>query len=156
MESHRRNSLRLREYDYSQPGEYFVTICTADRRCVLGDVVEGKVELSKVGEIVASCWQEIPRHFLNTKVGTFRIMPNHMHGIIQINENPVGVEYIQPLQRNARRYQHVIPNSLESIVRSFKAAVTRESHRKKMSELPLWQHSFYDHIIRNEVDHFFI
>ena len=92
----RRNSLRLKGYDYSQPGEYFATICTKHRACILGKVRDGKMRLSEIGVIVDSCWQQIPEHFLNTRVGVFQVMPNHVHGIIEIKKKPVGARHVYP------------------------------------------------------------
>jgi REP element-mobilizing transposase RayT len=174
MKSHNRKSIRLKGFDYSQPAEYFVTICTKDRACILGEIVDGGIRLSETGMIAETCWREIPEHFENTIVDVFQLMPNHVHGIIEIREQfwstpthtqPVGVEYIQPLQNHhggpsrpkQHRYQHVIPKSLGSIIRSFKAAVTREIGRGKEHRLAtIWQRDFYDHIIRGDVDHFFV
>lgn len=95
METRRRNSLRLKGYDYSEVGECFVTICTADRTCILGEVVTGEMRLSGTGKIVESCWRKIPDHFPNTKLGAFQIMPNHVHGIIIIKDRPVGAQHAQ-------------------------------------------------------------
>jgi len=93
----RRNSLRLKSCDYSQAGEYFITICTAHRRCILGEVVNGKIRVSEIGKIVDECWREIPEHFPSVKVGAFQIMPNHVHGIITIKDHPVGAEDVNQI-----------------------------------------------------------
>jgi len=142
---HNRKSTRLKEYDYSQPGEYFITICMYDKKYVFGEVIEERTTLSPAGEIAKKCWEEIPRHFHNVELDECVIMPNHIHGIIILNET-VGVEYIQPLQN---KYQRVIPKSLGSIVRSYKAAVTRECCKNNYSYLQ-WQSLFYDRIIRSD------
>ena len=167
MEIPRRKSMRLRGYDYSQPGGYFVTICTRNRVCTFGEIRDGHMSLSPTGELVRRCWEAIPSHFGNTSVDLFQVMPNHLHGIVKIREHDdiVGVECIQPLretrgggQRTRRnRYQHIIPGSLGSIIRSFKAAVTREVRRILTRRRDrIWQRSFYDHVVRSDIDHFFI
>ena len=80
----RRRSIRLKGYDYSQPGAYFVTICTHERRCLFGDVVDGEMRLNELGKIARQCWLAIPEHFPHARLDEFVIMPNHVHGIIWI------------------------------------------------------------------------
>lgn len=102
----RKNSLRLSDYDYSQSGGYFVTICTNKKVQILSDIVDGEVMLSKIGEIVNDCWLAIPNHFENVELGHFVIMPNHIHGILLLydiledstdnQESSVGARYISP------------------------------------------------------------
>jgi REP element-mobilizing transposase RayT len=144
---HQRKSIRLKEYDYSQPGEYFVTICTKNKECLLGEIVDEEVLLSPIGKIAKQCWEEIPEHFDNIELDIFVIMPNHLHGTIIINPS-VGVEYIQPLQKT---FQHVIPKSLGSIIRTYKAAVTRE-YCKYGYHGSCWQRNFFEHVIRSDKD----
>jgi putative transposase len=86
-----RKLMRLKDYNYSQSGYYFVTICTKDRREYFGSVEEGRVNLSKYGEVVNKCWYELFQHYLGCSLDSFVIMQNHVHGIIVIdNENMVG------------------------------------------------------------------
>ncbi|HET6273893.1 MAG TPA: transposase [Bacteroidota bacterium] len=157
MGTRRRNSLRLSGYDYSRPGGYFVTICTAGRRCILGKVVDGKVELSHVGKIVESCWRQISDHFPGIRVSVFQIMPNHVHGIIEIKEDARrGVQLNAP---TGNRFSKISPKkgTLGVIVRTFKAAVLTGLRKAgKSTGDSIWQRSFYDHIIRDDVDHFFV
>ena len=79
---HRRRSIRLRGYDYSLPGYYFVTPCARDRACLFGRVVNEVMIPNECGEMVAACWNEIPEHFPHAALDEFQIMPNHAHGII--------------------------------------------------------------------------
>ena len=72
--------------DYSQPGAYFVTICTFQKQSIFGTVENGRVRLSPIGEIARGCWVDIPHHFPGVDVSTFVVMPNHMHGILAIEE----------------------------------------------------------------------
>ena len=81
-----RRSIRLKGYDYSQPGAYFITMVTQDKNNLFGKIVTGEVILNDIGKIVEQCWLEIPNHFHNTRLDTFIIMPNHVHGIIWIEE----------------------------------------------------------------------
>ena len=83
---HHRRSIRLKGYDYAQPGAYFVTICVRERRCLLGQVKGGRVVLSDVGGIAHGFWSHVPMHFLNVSVDTFIVMPNHVHVIIVIHD----------------------------------------------------------------------
>ncbi len=142
-----------------------MTICVQGRRCLFGEIKNGKGELSVIGQIASDCWLEIPEHFNNAQLEDFVVMPNHLHGIVVLEKR---VEYIQPLQRQNKRivgvqyiepsdgkgtardkYQHVTPKSIGSIVRSFKAAVTRRC-REKSLEGKIWQRNYYEHIIRSQ------
>ena len=80
----RRRNLRLPEFDYSQPGAYFVTIVTQDRKTLFGQIVDGEMVLNDIGKMVEEVWIAIPKHFPNVELGEFVIMPNHIHGIISI------------------------------------------------------------------------
>lgn len=83
----RRNSMRLKDYDYSQPGVYFITICTADRKCMLGQVSDGQTVPNEYGRIVTECWGQLQARFRGTSVDCFIAMPNHVHGLIAITED---------------------------------------------------------------------
>ncbi len=117
-----RRVIRLKEYDYSQSGEYFVTVCTHGHECTLGKIINGQMRLNEIENIVEKCWKVFPCHFKNVELDKFVIMPNHLHGILILNES-VGVQNFAPLQNT---YQHIIPKSLGSIIHSYKAAVTQE------------------------------
>ena len=77
-----RRSIRLRGYDYSQAGAYFVTICVQDRACVFGNVVDGRMCLSAAGLMVRRVWDELPRFYAGVGIDAFVVMPNHVHGIV--------------------------------------------------------------------------
>ncbi len=162
---HHRRSIRLRGYDYASAGMYFVTICVQDRACQLGHIVDGKVALSEFGEIVDRRWQAIPEHFPDVTLDAYIVMPNHIHGIVVIgrseaSEGPaadmtstagVGAQHAAPLPRIAENWagRRVTPGSLGAIVRSFKAAVTREVNAA--CETPgtlFWQRNYWEHIVR--------
>ena len=87
-------SARLENYDYSQNGLYFVTICTQDRECFFGGVKNGEMILSEIGKIANQFWQEIPAHFSFVNLDEFVVMPNHVHGVLEIWKNPVETQFI--------------------------------------------------------------
>src|SRR5688572_22638458 len=113
---HDRHSIRLDGFDYARRGAYFVTICTADRQCLFGDIAAGELILNKWGQIVASCWSEIPRYYPHVRVDEFVVMPNHMHGVLMFDDARAG--HARPLQ------------PLGTVLGSFKAAVTRAINSK--------------------------
>ncbi len=82
---HSHRSIRLKEYDYSQAGAYFVTICAQDRECFFGDVVAGDIRLNDAGQMVWDVWHKIPEHFPHADIDEFVVMPNHFHGIIVLS-----------------------------------------------------------------------
>lgn len=83
---HHRRSIRLKGYDYSQAGLYFITICCQDRICRFGHIENGEMILNAYGKIVYDEWAKLPERFPNFEMDVFQIMPNHMHGIILLNE----------------------------------------------------------------------
>ena len=89
-EKHRRRSIRLPNYDYSGAGLYFVTICTCNRICLLGEIVKGEMRLNGSGRAVRAKWENIPRNFPDVEMDAFVVMPNHLHGIIVITGDPLG------------------------------------------------------------------
>ena len=99
---HHRRSIRLKGYDYTQPGAYFVTTCTHNREPLFGRVVDGEMVLNALGEIVWACWREIPIHFPHVELDAFVVMPNHVHGIIWIVDD-VGATHAQNVGRRMRR-----------------------------------------------------
>jgi len=87
---HHRRSIRLEEYDYRQAGLYFVTICTQDRLCLFGEVVDGEMVLNEAGRMIRRIWDELPQHYPGVETDAVQIMPNHVHGIIILTTAPVG------------------------------------------------------------------
>ena len=165
--TYRIESTRLHYWDYSNPGMYFVTICTQNFVEWFGVVNNEKMDLNKMGEIANSCWTKIPNHFPNVELDEYIIMSNHIHGIIGINDISRDADhnesnYKMKSRTNSRRDVACNvstsnrmskispkPNSLSVIIRSFKSAVTkliRKSHNPNFA----WQPRFYDHVIRNE------
>ena len=92
---HHRRSVRLQGYDYSQAGLYFITICCHNRECLFGDITEGEMVLNDAGKIAVECWMEIPKHFPNAVLHEHIIMPNHIHGVIElVDDNNIGTENV--------------------------------------------------------------
>ncbi len=106
---HHRRSIRLNGYDYAQTGYYFVTICTQNRRPFFGTIVHARMALNDAGRIAAECWRQIPAHFPNAVIDEWVIMPDHVHGIIQIvgannhSPNPLVANNHSPLSPDVRR-----------------------------------------------------
>mgnify|MGYP001114696632 CR=1 FL=1 len=126
-------------------GAYFVTICCHNRECLFGEIADDGIKLNLIGEISKKYWLRINEHYKNTNLDNFIIMPNHIHGIIIIN-NIVGVQYIEPLHNE---YQHIIPKSIGSIIRTYKSTVSRWCNKNGYNNFK-WQRNYYEHIIRNE------
>jgi putative transposase len=150
---HRRRSVRVPGYDYSQPGAYFVTICVRDRECLLGDVVEERVVLNDVGRIVHDSWNRIPHHFPHVVTDAFIAMPNHLHGILIIVDH-VGATHASPLQLDeTNRRCGPKSGSLGAIVGSFKSAAARRINRfRDTAGVPFWQRGYYERILRDDAE----
>ena len=140
---------RMANFDYSTPGYYFVTICTKGMLEYFGRVQNAKMELNDTGQIVQECWLDLPNHYHNCKLHTFIIMPNHIHGIIEIVGN--GFKPFQNEQpTNKRNGLKPFPTyGLSEIVRGFKTFSSKYINQKSKHKFT-WQKSFYDHIIRND------
>ena len=169
-------SARLQNWDYRWNAAYFVTICTHDKEHFFGEIVDGKMALSHQGVVADVFWNEIKNHAVDITLGEYVVMPNHVHGIM-ILENNLVIETIatvettpivetthalssQPNQQKEKlpsrtigqqRFQNQGKNSLSSIVGSYKSAVTKHANRM---QLPFkWQTRFHDHIIRTADDY---
>ncbi|MBI1925795.1 transposase [Candidatus Poribacteria bacterium] len=135
-----RRSIRLKNYDYTQSGYYFLTICVHQRECLFGEIVEGNMITNDVGEIVQQTWDHLPNRFPTVAVDSFVVMPNHVHGIIIIKSNAdrgVGAA--------------LAPPALGDIVRAFKSISAVQGNRiLGRSGRPLWQRNYYERVIRND------
>jgi REP element-mobilizing transposase RayT len=126
----KRWKLRLPDFDYRQPGSYFVTICTHDRQCVLGDVVGEQMCLSSSGEIIRTLWQSLPERHEGVSLDEFVVMPNHLHAIVELAESDA---------------------SLPLIIGAFKSVSTKAVNAAYAAPgRRLWQRSFHEHVIRDE------
>lgn len=152
---YRIESTRLYGYDYGQNGAYFITICTKNRIHYFGKVSNGEIQLSAIGKFAFECWEAIPQHFPFVELGEFVVMPDHVHGIIIINNIIKGEFQIPFNEINQPFYQSTYKNkfgpqskNIASIIRGFKMGVTK-SVRQINPEFK-WQDRFHDHIIRDE------
>jgi REP element-mobilizing transposase RayT len=147
---HHRRSIRLKGYDYSQAGAYFITLCTQDRACLFGRVVNGEMRLNDAGRMVLAEWHRLPERFPHLVLDAFVVMPNHVHGILVITDpaSTVGA--------TTRVAPTRVAPTVGNIIGAFKSRVTVEYIRGvKTSGWPpfrgrLWQRNYYEHIIRNE------
>jgi putative transposase len=147
---HHRRSIRLAGYDYTQPGTYFITICTHERRPVLCEIHSGTVSFTKIGQSVARCWLALPRHFENITLDSWVLMPDHMHGIIII-ENIGAPTVAEPaLLMPSHRPNGTRSGSLNAIVQNFKSISTRKVNRLNHTRgAQLWQRDYYERILRD-------
>ncbi len=149
MRLHQRKIIRLKEYDYSQSGEYFVTICTHHHECMLGEIAGEIIRLNEYGNIVEECWRNIPNHFENVTLDAFVVMPNHIHGIIVLNES-VGAIHESPLHMTQRQRRIM---TIPKIIGRFKMLTAKEINLMKNTPgYPVWQRNYYDRITRNDTE----
>ncbi|SEG28439.1 REP element-mobilizing transposase RayT [Halpernia humi] len=155
---YRISSVRLQSWDYSANGAYFLTICTANRENYFGKVVNGEMILNDLGLIAQNIWLEIPVQFPFVELGNFVIMPNHIHGILIINNKPVETRFIAcQIESEEKVIQKkggitgiknpMLHQNISTIIRWYKGRCTFEIN--KISSGFKWQPRFYDHIIRN-------
>lgn len=167
---HHRRSIRLKGFDYSSAGAYYVTIVTRHRECLFGDVTNGKIRLSKVGKIVEWEWLELPKRLSFVTLGAHMVMPNHFHGILFIHENVratrhgqinshTGSEPLQALTTNGIDGSPLPlprgpkPASLGAIIAQFKSRATKRIWKiPEYTETPVWQRNYYEHVIRDDKD----
>ncbi len=146
-----RRSIRLQRYDYSCAGAYFVTICTQNRECLFGEMVDGAMRLNAAGKVVEQCWQEIPTHFPHVELDEFVVMPNHVHGILAIGD--FGVAAGEPANDYSplRKGPAGTARTIGSMVRGFKIGVTKWM-RQTHTIHEVWQRNYWEHIIRDEAE----
>lgn len=176
---HHRRSVRLKEYNYSEPGAYFVTLCAFQRECLFGDTVDSEMLINPFGEIVRDCWQRIPNHFPNVDMDEFIVMPNHFHAILWItqsvgakqvspaspafesdsrsafggdsNQGEADVAFASPLRESFSLPLGTFPGSLGAILQNFKSVSTRKINKlRNNSGCPVWQRNYYERVIRVE------
>jgi len=157
-----RLSIRLKNYDYSQQGLYFITICTQNRKCIFGEIIDGKMVLNEFGLIINKNWKKLINRF-HVQLDEYVTMPNHFHGIIGIKQrNPVGVSFMKPSSSfmkpeikmaisKSNHHMGLINQTptLGLIIRYFKSKCTYEIHQNKFI-YDVFQRNYYEHIIRNE------
>lgn len=152
-----RQSMRLKGYDYSQAGAYFITLCTQNRECLFGEINNGNIVLTDAGKMIQMVWNGIPQHYCGFCVHENIVMPNHFHGIIEIvGAGPCACpDNINGQKLKNGQPQGVAP-TLSDIMNRFKTMTTKKYSDgvKQSGWMPysskLWQRNYYEHIIRNE------
>jgi REP element-mobilizing transposase RayT len=162
---HRRRSIRLKDYDYSQSSLYFITICSQDRRCLFGEIADGAMILNDAGQMIHDHWSTLPNRFNSIELHEFIVMPNHFHGIVKlVSEQTVGAPLVGALVERHQIGQpqgiaptvHEINPTIGDVIGAFKSLTTNENIAgvKQKSWPPfnkkLWQRNYYEHIIRSE------
>jgi putative transposase len=166
---HRRRSIRLKGYDYSRNGAYFITLCTQDRRCFLGRVVDGEMRLNDAGIMAFQWYRELENKFSDIKCDTFVCMPNHVHFVVvNVSDNAIGGGHTGPQKQGghtgprkqgehtgSRKQGEHTGSPLRRVVQWFKTMSTNEYIRgvKQCGWPPfpgkLWQRNYWEHVIRN-------
>jgi putative transposase len=130
-----RQSIRLNGYDYSTSGAYFITICTHEREHLFGDIANEKMEFNTFGDIARSHWQQLSQHHPHIIMDESILMPNHLHGILILESS---IDY---------------KKSISEIIRCFKTFSAKAINKERgLRGIPVWQRSYYDRIIRNELE----
>ena len=169
---HHRRSIRLKGYDYSQAGLYFITICVQDRKCLFGEIVDSEMILNEFGMIAHQQWEKLPERFTNMLLDVFQIMPNHMHGIIMLPDtvgatlavapddthtenDAVGPDDsvaigagASPAPTNTKTIGDIV-GAYKSLVANDCLKIFKQNHPGKMMG-KLWQRNYWEHIIRDE------
>jgi len=143
QKKYHRKSTRLKGWDYSQPGAYFVTVCTRNRECLFGEIRNDEMELNGLGEIILERWSRIPRHFKNIELDAFQIMPNHIHGTFFIIEQTVGAKHSE--RDNPIGLQNINRNA--SPLRDSELKLT-DKEKEKMTEHPIMNISAYEYYFK--------
>ncbi len=154
---HNRRSIRLRDYDYSTAGAYFITACAHDRSSLFGNIVDSAMQLNSIGQMVRQCWNDIPAHFPHVELDSVVVMPNHIHGILCIVDSTAGAKKNSPLHPPTHSPQQTpytqpangTSRTIGSVIRGFKIGVTNWV-RKNTTISNVWQRNYWEHIVRSE------
>jgi putative transposase len=149
-----RGSLRLKDYDYAQPGAYFVTICTHNRECLLGEIQAGELRLNAWGQIVQDEWFKGAdlRPYLHLETHEVVVMPNHIHGVLWLDEDRARQQRLAPTRKSESGLSSgVTPGSLGAVIGQFKAITSKRINQLRGTPgLSVWQRGYYEHVIRDE------
>jgi putative transposase len=155
----RKNSLRLKNFDYSLAGGYFVTLTTWQRIPLFGNITDNKVQLNLAGQCAAVLLQNLPRHF-SICLDTWVIMPDHLHAILilesrtgEASGRQSGLSKINITPDASARPQGTLPGSLGAVIQNYKSLTTRRINAlRNTPDQPVWQRNYYEHIIRDDND----
>jgi len=176
-QKHHHRSIRLKEYDYTAPGAYFITLVSWQRENIFGEILDGGIKLNQFGQIAKQQWEKLPRRFRHIELDEFVIMPNHVHGIIVISADRMGTAgdvynneaessrradcmgtagdvYNNKAESSCRapseRFGQPVSGSIPTIVRSYKSSVSyRINLMRGTRGDPIWQRNYYEHIVRD-------
>ncbi|HUU12380.1 MAG TPA: transposase [Terriglobia bacterium] len=146
--NHHRRSIRLKGHDYSQPGAYYLTICTFNRDFLFGDIVSGQMRCNGFGQIAQEEWWRSEKIRRGVEMDAWVVMPNHVHGILMITQITAGTARRAPTMG---RFGRPISGSLPTIIGAYKSAVS-----KRINEIrgtpggTVWQREYYEHVVRND------
>ena len=172
-----RRSIRLKGYDYTQSGAYFVTLVTQGRECLFGEIAAGEMRLNRFGQIAKREWERLSKRFPAVQIDAYVIMPNHVHGIIVIrgrgtaelltdNDSEIlrraptwksiaaaDTDNPRRIPTNREQFGQPVPGSIPTIIRSYKSAVTyRVNLIRNSGPAQVWQLNYYDHVVRDEAE----
>jgi putative transposase len=166
LDRHHRRSIRLKSYDYAQPGAYFVTVCVQSHLCLFGDVVDGEMGWNDAGRMVEAIWQQLPERFPAIELDASIVMPNHFHAILLVGAPLVGAlphaasaaSGSPPAARASRAPSRGAPTplALGDIIGAYKSLTTNEyargirTHEWPSFHFRLWQRNYYEHVIRDD------
>ena len=150
QDKYRIPSARLQNWDYSAAGSYFVTICTKNRECLLGEIRQQKMYLSEIGKIAETQWLQTTelRPDMKLELGAFVVMPNHLHGIVIIGDNEFNTNRRDAMHCVSTNQFGPQSKNLASIIRGFKSSVTAQVKKNGHHNFG-WQPRYHEHIIRN-------
>ena len=138
---HHRRSIRLQGYDYSQAGMYFVTLCTRNRECLFGEIVDETMRLNPVGQIVTDSWTWLAQRYEHVELDEWVVMPNHLHGIVVINDHCKGGSRTAPTTPIGR------------LIGAYKTVSTKQANTFRQTPgLLLWQRNYWERIVRDEAE----
>lgn len=172
---HHRRSIRLREYDYSSVGAYFVTFCAHGRECLFGDILDGDMRLNEAGRVAAEWWEKLPGKFPNVTLDEYVVMPNHFHGIICIvgagsprpmfANDDVGAGFPRPVSPENQNLSGMTPENqggmtpplrkptLGQIVGFVKYQTTKQINIMRDNPgVPVWQRNYFERVIRDDAE----
>jgi len=134
MTQRSRRTIRLRDYDYSQAGAYFVTVCTYQRECIFGGVIDAEMRCNAIGQIVVDTWRSLPPRFAGLVLDEFVVMPNHLHGVLHLGDGAASVRVV-----------------LGAVIRAFKSQSAIAANRLlQRPGQPLWQRNYFERVVRDE------
>jgi putative transposase len=163
---HHRRSIRLKGYDYTRDGAYFVTICTRDRACLFGTVVNGEMLLNQYGREVAGCWMWLAQRYSYVHLDQWVVMPNHVHGIIVIVDDRRGGSRTDPTRTapttglvgqstvdiDGLWIASTKRKTLGRLIGAFKTVSTRRINGVRSTPgAKVWQRNYYEHVVRNRL-----